>query len=164
MGLSPWREDGSVVYNCCWPSQAQSFSGTSPVGRMTIFYCLRFDTSTTWRARSRIYIPEEQGGPVIPTGIECSSRLFLRLTGLRWRYPNLPPRGDVSCGAMCKIRRGVCKRVLSTYVALSHFRLNLWFPWSRIRSSRMERNSLRSWDKTGFVNSIYKRAFFPISL
>jgi hypothetical protein len=26
-------------------------------------YCLRFETSPTWRARSPIYIPQEQGGP-----------------------------------------------------------------------------------------------------
>jgi hypothetical protein len=32
-------------WNCCWPSPAQSFSGPSPVGLVTIFYCLRFDTS-----------------------------------------------------------------------------------------------------------------------
>jgi hypothetical protein len=32
-------------YNCCWPSPAQSFSGPSPVGHATIFYCLRFETS-----------------------------------------------------------------------------------------------------------------------
>jgi hypothetical protein len=40
-----WREDGSVVYNCCWPSPAQSFSGPSPVGFSTIFYCFRFEAS-----------------------------------------------------------------------------------------------------------------------
>jgi hypothetical protein len=45
VGCSLWREDGSVVYNCCWPSPAQSFSGPSPVGLVTIFYCLRFETS-----------------------------------------------------------------------------------------------------------------------
>jgi hypothetical protein len=33
----------SVVYNCCWSSLAQSFSG--PVGLVTIFYCLIFETS-----------------------------------------------------------------------------------------------------------------------
>jgi hypothetical protein len=43
--LSLWREDESVVYNCCWASPAQSFSGPSPVGLVTIFYCLRFETS-----------------------------------------------------------------------------------------------------------------------
>jgi hypothetical protein len=40
-----WREDGSVIYNCSWPSPAQSFSCPSPVGLVTIFYCLRFETS-----------------------------------------------------------------------------------------------------------------------
>jgi hypothetical protein len=34
-----------VVYNCCWPSPAQSFSGPSPVWLVTVFYCLRFETS-----------------------------------------------------------------------------------------------------------------------
>jgi hypothetical protein len=33
-----WREDRSVVYNCCWPSPAQSFSGPSPAELMTTFY------------------------------------------------------------------------------------------------------------------------------
>jgi hypothetical protein len=45
VGRSLWREDGSVVYNCCRPSPAQSFSGPSPVGLATIFCCLRFETS-----------------------------------------------------------------------------------------------------------------------
>jgi hypothetical protein len=42
--LFRWREDGSVVYRCCWASPAQSFSGTSPMGFQTRFYCLRFET------------------------------------------------------------------------------------------------------------------------
>jgi hypothetical protein len=37
VGRPLWREDGSVVYNCCWFSPAQSFSGPSPVGLVTIF-------------------------------------------------------------------------------------------------------------------------------
>jgi hypothetical protein len=45
VGRSLWREDGSVVYNCFWPSPVQSFTGPSPVGLVTIFYCLRFETS-----------------------------------------------------------------------------------------------------------------------
>jgi hypothetical protein len=45
VGRSLWREDGSVVYNCCWPSPAQSFSGQSLVGLATLFYCLRVETS-----------------------------------------------------------------------------------------------------------------------
>jgi hypothetical protein len=34
-----------IVYKCCWPSPAQSFSGPRPMGLATIFYCLRFETS-----------------------------------------------------------------------------------------------------------------------
>jgi hypothetical protein len=41
----------------------------------------------------RIYIPQEQGGPVIPPGTGFPFRRILRLTGLRWRYSNPPPRG-----------------------------------------------------------------------
>jgi hypothetical protein len=38
--------------------QLQSFSGLSPAGLMTIFYCLRFETPPTRRARSpHIYPP-----------------------------------------------------------------------------------------------------------
>jgi hypothetical protein len=42
---SLWREDGSVVYYCSWSSSAQLFSGPRHVGLVTIFYCLRFETS-----------------------------------------------------------------------------------------------------------------------
>jgi hypothetical protein len=35
VGRCLWREDGSLVYNCCWPLSAQSFSGLSPVGVAT---------------------------------------------------------------------------------------------------------------------------------
>jgi hypothetical protein len=45
VGLPLWREDGSVFCICCWSSPAQPFSGQSPLGLATIFYCLRFETS-----------------------------------------------------------------------------------------------------------------------
>jgi hypothetical protein len=45
LGRPLWREHGSAVCNCYWPSPAQSFSGPSPVGLVAIFYCLRFETS-----------------------------------------------------------------------------------------------------------------------
>jgi hypothetical protein len=45
VGRFLWWEDGSVVYNCCWPSLVQSFSGPNPMELVTIFYCLRFETS-----------------------------------------------------------------------------------------------------------------------
>jgi hypothetical protein len=43
---------------------------------------------------SRIYIPHEQGGPVIPPGTRFPFRRLLRLAGLRWRYSNPHPRGS----------------------------------------------------------------------
>jgi hypothetical protein len=39
-----WREDKSVFCICCWLSPAV-FSGPSPLGLATIFYCLSFETS-----------------------------------------------------------------------------------------------------------------------
>jgi hypothetical protein len=42
----------------------------------------------------RIYIPQEQGGPVVPPGTEFPFRRLLRLAGLRWRYQTPPPHGS----------------------------------------------------------------------
>jgi hypothetical protein len=39
-----WGEDGSVFCICCWPLPAQCFSPLSPLGLVTIFYRLRFET------------------------------------------------------------------------------------------------------------------------
>jgi hypothetical protein len=69
-----WWEDGSVVYNCCWPSPAQSFSspslspaqsfsGLSPTGLMTTFYSLTFETLPTWRTSSLYLYPPGTGWP-----------------------------------------------------------------------------------------------------
>jgi hypothetical protein len=57
------REDKCVIYNCCWPYPGQSFSGLSLAGVMTIFYCLRFETPPTWRARSPYLCPPRTGWP-----------------------------------------------------------------------------------------------------
>jgi hypothetical protein len=84
MGRPLWREDGTVVYNCCWPSPAQLFSGSSPEGIMTIFYCLRLETPPTWRARSPYLYPPGTGFPF---------HRLVQFAGLRWRYSNPPPRG-----------------------------------------------------------------------
>jgi hypothetical protein len=77
------RGDGSVVYNCCWASPAQSFSGPSPAGLMTTCYCLRFETPQPGGSGPRIYIPQEQGGPVIPPS---TSFPFRRLGHLLWLH------------------------------------------------------------------------------
>jgi hypothetical protein len=54
------REDGSVVYNCCWPTPTQSFWDPILAGLMAIFFCLRFEIPPTWRAKFRIYIPRNR--------------------------------------------------------------------------------------------------------
>jgi hypothetical protein len=41
----------------------------------------------------RIYIPQEQGGPVIPRGTGFPFLHLLQLAGLRWRYSNPPSHG-----------------------------------------------------------------------
>jgi hypothetical protein len=76
-----WRQDGSVVYNCCWPLPAKSFSGPSPAGLLTIFYCLKLETPQTWRTRSP-HLYHEQGGPLIPPGTGFPFRRLLRLAEL----------------------------------------------------------------------------------
>jgi hypothetical protein len=58
-----WREDGSIIYNCCWPSPAQSFSGLIPAGLITIFYCLRFKIPSTWKVRSPYLYPRGRPWP-----------------------------------------------------------------------------------------------------
>jgi hypothetical protein len=42
-----------------------------------------------------IYIPQEQGDPVIPPGTRFLFRRLLRLAVLRWRYPTPPPQLDI---------------------------------------------------------------------
>jgi hypothetical protein len=44
---------------------------------------------------SRIYIPQEQGGPVISPDTGFHFCRLLRLAGQRWRYSNPPPHGVV---------------------------------------------------------------------
>jgi hypothetical protein len=50
----------SVVFSCCWASPAESFSGLSPAGLLTIFYCLNivgWQTAVNNRSRVRCWDP-----------------------------------------------------------------------------------------------------------
>jgi hypothetical protein len=82
-----WREDVSVVYNCCWSSPAQSFSGPSPAGLIVSDSRLHEPGGSG----PRIYIPQEEGDPVIHPGTGFPFRRLQRRVGLRWRYSNPPP-------------------------------------------------------------------------
>jgi hypothetical protein len=59
-GLLMWGavsdETTGVIYNYCWSSPAQSFSGPSAAGLMTTFYCLRFETLGTSRVRCPYFL------------------------------------------------------------------------------------------------------------
>jgi hypothetical protein len=63
VGRSLWQENGSAVYNCCSSSPEQSCLGPSPAGLLTVFYCFRFETPPTWRARFPYLYPPGREWP-----------------------------------------------------------------------------------------------------
>jgi hypothetical protein len=80
VGRCLWREGVSYVYNCCWLSTGQSFSGPSPVGLATVFYCLRFDISLFVAS----YDSQGHGGGIRPrhhTGFNNSSQSHIATDG-----------------------------------------------------------------------------------
>jgi hypothetical protein len=61
-----------------WSSAAQSFSGQSPAGLMTTFYCLRFEIlPQPGGPGPHIHVPQEEGGPLIPSGTGLILPTFL---------------------------------------------------------------------------------------
>jgi hypothetical protein len=61
--------------------------------RVPTFYCPYSGLPQHGGPGPRIYIPKEQGGPVIPPGTGFPFRRLLRLAGLRWRYLTPSPYG-----------------------------------------------------------------------
>jgi hypothetical protein len=79
VGRSLSREDGSVVCNCYWTSPAQSFSGQSPLGLATTFYCLSsrlpfLSPPTTRRVTVEVFDPASTR--VIGTPIPTPDRVY----------------------------------------------------------------------------------------
>jgi hypothetical protein len=64
---------------------------------MTTFYCFRFETPPNLKARSPIYIPQEQGGPVIPSGTGSLFVSFYDLQGYDGSIRPLLHMGDDFC-------------------------------------------------------------------
>jgi hypothetical protein len=83
----------NLLYNCFWALPEQSLLGRSTAELTAIFFCLIWDSPLPGGPGSRIYIPQEQGGPVIPPGTGFPICRFVRLAGQRWRYSNPPPHG-----------------------------------------------------------------------
>jgi hypothetical protein len=93
MGRCFWRENGSAVYNCCWSSPAESFWVRVPRYSTPYFTVSNSRLPKPGGPGPRIYIPQEQGGPVLAPGPGFPFRRLLRLAGSRWRYSNPPPHG-----------------------------------------------------------------------
>jgi hypothetical protein len=74
-------------------SPTQSFSNPSPTGLTTYFSVSDLRFLKPSRTCPGVYIPQEQGGTVIPSGTGFPFRRLLRLAGLRWRYSNPPRHG-----------------------------------------------------------------------
>jgi hypothetical protein len=83
-GRPLWREDGPAI--CSVLTQWSE----SPRNRNHILHSHRRLLQPVGPG-SRIYIPQEQGGPVIPPGTGFPLCRLLRLAGLRWRYFSPPP-------------------------------------------------------------------------
>jgi hypothetical protein len=58
----------NLLCNCFLTLPEQSHLGRSPAELTAIFYFLIWDSPKPWGPGPRIYIPQEQGGPVIPPG------------------------------------------------------------------------------------------------
>jgi hypothetical protein len=56
VGSPLWREVVSVVFNFFWSSPAQTFSGLSPTGLMSIFYCLYFWDSSYLEGQVPVFV------------------------------------------------------------------------------------------------------------
>jgi hypothetical protein len=122
LGRPLWREDGSAVCNCYWPSPAQSFSGPSPVGLVALFYRLRFETSLF----VAFYVSQGHGGGIrhrLHTGIETR----INYVSPFYNFGEdriLVTASDSSSITLClSVAAGTCDNFLAT----------VWFPHKPIR-------------------------------
>jgi hypothetical protein len=93
VGLPLWQLGRSVVYNCWWPPRQRSHSQVQVPHNWRPYFTLpdsRF--AQPGGPGPRIYIPQEQGAPVMPPGTGFTFCRLLQLAGLQWRYSNPPPR------------------------------------------------------------------------
>jgi hypothetical protein len=89
-----WRVDGFVFYICCWPSPAWSFSRPSPLGLVTIFYCLKFETSLFIAS----YDSQGHGGGIRTRLRELELALYRRCTDRRTQNTVSSTVADASVG------------------------------------------------------------------
>jgi hypothetical protein len=84
MGRPLWREDGSAICSLItWLFESRRTRNHTLLSHLRL--------PQPGGPGSHIYIPQEQGGPVIPQGTGFPLPRLLRLRGLQWRYSNPPP-------------------------------------------------------------------------
>jgi hypothetical protein len=94
MGHPLWREDGSVIYCTIVSGPCQSSHSWIQVLQNSRPYLLsHLRLPQPGGTGPRIYIPPEQGGPVISPDTGFPFARLSRLSGLRWKYSNPPPHG-----------------------------------------------------------------------
>jgi hypothetical protein len=96
VGRPFWREDGYVIYCCCWASPAQSSRVWVPRDSRPYFIVPVFETALIWRARPSYLYTAGTCGPVILPGTGFPFRRLLLLAGLRWRYSEVTLRLTIS--------------------------------------------------------------------
>jgi hypothetical protein len=87
----------SIVYNCCWSSPEQSFSGSSPGPRDPWSYFTVSDSGLpqTGGSGSVFISPRNRVGQLYP-GTGFPFRRLRRIAGLRRPYSNPPPHAHQS--------------------------------------------------------------------
>jgi hypothetical protein len=100
-----WREDGSVVYNCCCLRQRNHSQVRVPQGSWPHFTVSDLRLPQPGGPGPCIYIPQEQGGPVIPpgTGLHSLLQIVLLITSR-----HVPHRKHRSTVAFVSVAGGTC--------------------------------------------------------
>jgi hypothetical protein len=83
----------NLQYNCFWALTEQSLLGRSPAELNDHMLLSHLRLPKPGGPGSRIYSPQEQGGPVIPPGTGFPLCRLLRLAGQRLSYSDPPPHG-----------------------------------------------------------------------
>jgi hypothetical protein len=94
VGRPFWWEEGSVFPTAAGPRLCSHARALVPWDSGPYFTVSESRLPQPGGPDPRIYIPQEQGGPVIPPGTCFPFRRLLRLAGLRCRYSNPHPHGQ----------------------------------------------------------------------
>jgi hypothetical protein len=163
VGCPLLREDGSVFCICCWPFPALSFSGPSPLGLATIFYCLRFETSLfvasydsqghSGQSQSQSQSHIATDGQSVNLGVEPHLRLMTRYLLLSWQLRSWFLWGALSDerSVLSRYAAGPCQR--RSYLGLSPLVLTTIFYCLRFETSHF----VASYDTQGHGGGIRPR-------